>query len=162
MKFQIFSGISLDIFLAEGFLKSLDARFQLGEATLTNVLRYHGGSQPFKVFPNEKQFEDIFFRKLNHESPSLGKNFNKSFLFKAIDRFAHRSPTDSQRLGDFALFDLFPRIHLPIKNDAFQSFIGLTSKRKIRLTNSLHNGSPKLYNLYIMHFLLSSFLSNIF
>lgn len=162
VKFQVFPGISVDIFLAEGLLKSFDARFQLCEAPIINFLRYHGGSQPLQVFPNEKQFKNILFRKLDDESPSLGKNFNKSFLFKTIDRFPHRSPTDSQRFGDFALLDPFPRIQLAIKNNAFQSFISLASKRKIRLTNSLHAGSPKLYNLYIMHFLVSSFLSRIF
>lgn len=114
VKFQVFPGVSLDIFLGEGLLKALDARFQFHEAALTIFSRRHGGSQPFKVFPNEKQLENVLLRNLDDESPPLRKNFNKPFLFKAIDRLADRRPTDSKRLSDFNLFDLFPRIHLSI------------------------------------------------
>ena len=157
VKFQVFLSISLDIFLRERLLESLYAGLQFHEAGLADFLCSHGSSQPFKAFADEKKLEDILLRKLNDKSAPLGKNFDKAFLLQAIDRLPNRSPADPQRLGNFALLDLFSRIHLPIENDAFQPLIGLTSKRKIRLTNSLHKGSPNLYNLYIMHFCVSSF-----
>ena len=93
-------------------MESFDARLQFPEAALTDFSRRHGGSQPFKVFPDEKEFENVLFRNLDDESPPLRKNFNKAFFFQPIDRLADRSSTDSKRLGDFTLFNLFPWIHL--------------------------------------------------
>ena len=54
MKFEILPGIALDVLLAEGFLKALDAAFQPGQAGFSYPLRSQASRQSFQVFADEE------------------------------------------------------------------------------------------------------------
>ena len=163
VKLEVLPGIALYVFIAEGFLKSVNAEFQLGQVGIGNSLRSQARGQALQILADQKKLEDVFFRKLHDKGAPLGKNFHQSLFFQPIDRFPNRSSADPKGLGQLDFVQLFSGRNPSFQDDAFQFLVRLTSQREVGRLDLLHK-SPKcrnqiLYNLYIMHFIVSSFFS---
>ena len=81
MELKVFPRISLDILIAERFVKSLDIPLQLRQIFFVYFLSGKISSQTFQVLTDEKELKDIFLGKLNDKGALLRKDFNQSLFF---------------------------------------------------------------------------------
>jgi len=138
MKLEIFAGVSAGIFFAEGLLEPLKAGLQLGQGRFAGIPRGQIGGQTFQVFPDQKELEDVFFRKLDDEGTPLGKDFDQPLFLQPVDGLTHGRPADPQGTRQTPFIQLASRRNLAFQNEAFQFLVGLVPERELRMLDLLH------------------------
>ena len=127
MKLEILPGVTLDLLVAEGLLKSVHARVQPGQAGVRDLCRGEAGRKAFEVLPEKEQLKDVLFGELDDKSAALRENLYQSLLLQPVHGFPDRGSADPQGSGQLHFVQFFPGRNPALQDQPLQSLVSLNS-----------------------------------